>query len=81
VQTHAWVEALMPAAGEHGEPVWVGGDPTNRQLAGEAHVKIGHGRNYADVPPTKGVYFGSSTATLTASVRMTKLNPAASAKA
>ena len=44
-------------------------------------MKIGHGRNYADVPPTKGVYFGSSTATLTASVKMTKLNPAASAKA
>ena len=33
---------LAPAA--RGEPVWVGADPTNRRLAGETHVKIGHGR-------------------------------------
>jgi hypothetical protein len=30
-------------------------DPTNRTLAGETHVKIGHGRFYGDVPPIKGV--------------------------
>ncbi len=45
-------------APDGGEPVWVGADPTNRVLAGETHVKIGHGRHYADVPPIKGVYRG-----------------------
>ncbi len=48
--------------GGHGEPVWVGADPTNRRLAGETHVKIGHGRLYADVPPVKGVYRGGADA-------------------
>jgi len=43
VDTHAWLEALLPA---EGAPVWVGFDPTNSGRAGEAHVKIGHGRHY-----------------------------------
>ena len=59
VETHAWLEALLPGGGQRGEPVWVGADPTNRRLAGETHVKIGHGRAYADVPPIKGVYRGA----------------------
>jgi len=74
-------EALLPAAGGGGEPVWVGADPTNRGLAGEQHVKIGHGRDYADVPPIKGVYRGGAQAQLAARVRMTRLDPATSARA
>ncbi len=79
VQTHAWLEALVPGAGTRGEPVWVGTDPTNRRLAGETHVKIGHGRRYADVPPIKGVYRGVAGAAFDARVTMTRLDPAASA--
>jgi transglutaminase-like putative cysteine protease len=81
VETHAWLEALLPGAGGRGEPVWVGADPTNRQLAGERHVKIGHGRQYADVPPVRGVYQGSAGAQLEASVHMTRLDPQAGARA
>ena len=81
VETHAWLEALLPAGGQRGEPVWVGADPTNRRLAGETHVKIGHGRRYSDVPPIKGVYRGTATAELEASVTMTRLDPQASARA
>jgi transglutaminase-like putative cysteine protease len=81
VLTHAWLEALLPGAGGRGEPIWVGADPTNRGLAGQNHVKIGHGRAYADVPPIKGVYRGTAGADLEASVRMTRLDPAASARA
>jgi transglutaminase-like putative cysteine protease len=72
VDTHAWLEALLPVAGD-GEPIWVGADPTNRGLASERHVKIGHGRHYADVPPIKGVYRGTANAELDARVTMTKL--------
>jgi transglutaminase-like putative cysteine protease len=72
VDTHAWLEALLPVA-DGGDPVWVGADPTNRVLAGETHVKIGHGRYYADVPPIKGVYRGGASAKLNASVTMTRL--------
>ncbi len=84
VDTHAWLEALLPSEAVGGDPVWVGADPTNRGLAGERHVKIGHGRHYADVPPIKGVYRGVATATLDASVEMTRLDgldPAAIARA
>ncbi|WP_354700978.1 hypothetical protein DSM112329_01272 [Paraconexibacter sp. AEG42_29] len=81
VHTHAWVEALMPGTDGHGEPVWVGADPTNRRLAGETHVKVGHGRNYTDVPPVKGVYRGNASTELSASVQMTRLDPASSARA
>ncbi|MGZ4275708.1 MAG: transglutaminase family protein [Solirubrobacteraceae bacterium] len=81
VDTHAWLEALVPGAGARGEPAWVGADPTNRRPAGETHVKIGHGRHYADVPPIKGVYRGGAEAELEASVTMTRLDPQASARA
>jgi transglutaminase-like putative cysteine protease len=80
VDTHAWLEVLLPDGGERREPVWVGVDPTNRARAGERYVKIGHGRHYDDVPPTKGVYRGGP-AELSASVVMTRLDPATSARA
>jgi transglutaminase-like putative cysteine protease len=71
VDTHAWVEALVPG---DGEPVWVGIDPTNRKLAGEEHVKIGHGRHYGDVAPIRGVYKGSAvTSEHAVNVKMTRL--------
>ena len=54
----------------------LGADPTNRGLAGETHVKIGHGRHYPDVPPIKGVYRGVANAKLDASVTMTRLTSA-----
>jgi transglutaminase-like putative cysteine protease len=77
VDTHAWLEALMPGGSDPGkpeqDPIWVGVDPTNRVLAGETHVKIGHGRYYADVPPIKGVYRGQASAKLDASVTMTRV--------
>jgi transglutaminase-like putative cysteine protease len=72
VDTHAWLEALLPVPGG-GEPIWVGADPTNRGLAAANHVKIGHGRHYADVPPIKGVYRGTASATHDARVTMTRL--------
>ena len=81
VETHAWIEALLPSEGGRGEPVWVGFDPTNRRAAGETHVKIGHGRHYPDVPPVKGVFRGIATADLDARVTMTRLDPQASARA
>jgi transglutaminase-like putative cysteine protease len=52
--THAWVEALLPDLG------WVGFDPTNNLIAEDRHVRVAIGRDYADVPPTRGVYKGAS---------------------
>jgi transglutaminase-like putative cysteine protease len=75
VDTHAWVEALLP--GPDGDFVWVGLDPTNRCLTGERHVKIGHGRFYSDVPPIRGVYRGGSTTGLDVTVKMQRLDATA----
>ncbi len=81
VDTHAWLEALLPGSDGHGEPVWVGADPPNRNLADGALVKIGHGRDYFDVPPVKGLYMGGAASTLKATVTMSRLDPQAGAKA
>jgi transglutaminase-like putative cysteine protease len=84
VDTHAWLEVLLPGDSNppaHGEPVWVGADPTNRRFAGETHVKIGHGRFYADVPPVKGLYLGGATSQLNVAVSMSRLDPQAGARA
>jgi transglutaminase-like putative cysteine protease len=60
--THAWAEALLPGVG------WMGFDPTNDLLAGERHIKVAIGRDYADVPPTRGVYKGETASELSVSV-------------
>ena len=62
--THAWVEALLPQLG------WVGFDPTNRLVAGERHIRTAIGRDYADVPPTRGVFRGQTASELTVAVRV-----------
>lgn len=50
--THAWVEIMVPGIG------WVGLDPTNNVEALENHIRVGTGRDYADVSPVQGVYRG-----------------------
>jgi transglutaminase-like putative cysteine protease len=81
VATHAWLEVLLPGAGARGEPAWVGADPTNGGLAGETHVKIGHGRFYSDVAPVKGLFLGCASSEVTAAVTMSRLDPKAGARA
>lgn len=60
--THAWVEAWLPGAG------WIGFDPTNNLLPSERHIRTAIGRDYADVPPTRGVFKGEAATKLTVSV-------------
>ena len=48
--SHAWVELFLPGSG-----VWKGFDPTNDILVADQHIKIAVGRDYADVPPTRGL--------------------------
>ena len=62
--THAWVEALLPELG------WVGFDPTNNLLAGQRHIRVAVGRDYADVPPTRGVFKGAAESELSVAVQV-----------
>jgi transglutaminase-like putative cysteine protease len=64
--THAWIEALLPGLG------WVGVDPTNDIMAGERHIAVAIGRDYADVPPTRGVFKGDAGSELSVAVSVTR---------
>lgn len=63
--THAWIEAYLPELG------WVGLDPTNHLITGERHIRTAIGRDYADVPPTHGIFRGRTASELTVAVRVT----------
>lgn len=62
--THAWVEAWLPEWG------WIGFDPTNNVLVQDRHIRVAIGRDYADVPPTRGVFTGHAESELSVSVRV-----------
>lgn len=56
--SHAWVEAYLGEAG------WVEFDPTNNLLGCDRHIRVAVGRDYADVPPTRGVHRGEAESEL-----------------
>jgi transglutaminase-like putative cysteine protease len=63
-ESHAWVEWFC------GE--WHGYDPTNGIEIGDRHVRVGHGRDYTDVAPLRGVYSGAAGSELFVSVSITR---------
>ena len=65
-ESHAWVEAWL------GD--WWAFDPTNDSPVGERHVVVARGRDYADVPPLKGVYSGGGSQSLGVVVEVTRLS-------
>jgi transglutaminase-like putative cysteine protease len=63
---HAWV--LVGCGDDVG---WLGLDPTNGIFAGDDHVVLAIGRDYADVAPIDGVIFASGGQRLEVSVSVT----------
>lgn len=63
-ESHAWVEWFCGS--------WHGYDPTNRIDIGDRHVRVGHGRDYTDVTPLRGVYAGNGRSELFVSVSITR---------
>lgn len=65
-ESHAWLEWW--------DGQWSAYDPTNHKALDDSHVRVGHGRDYRDVPPLKGMLTGgSSTESLDVTVEITRL--------
>lgn len=64
-QSHAWVEYWAGS--------WTPLDPTSLAPVGERHVVVARGRDYADVPPLKGIYHGPAGGDMTVTVQVTRL--------
>lgn len=57
--SHAWLSVLVPGTG------WVDIDPTNNTFVDQRFVTTAWGRDYADVPPLKGIVVGPPGASST----------------
>ncbi|MBC7000397.1 transglutaminase family protein [Cytophaga sp. FL35] len=67
--SHAWFSIFIPGFG------WVDFDPTNNMIPMNQHIVVGWGRDYYDVPPLKGVVFGSGKSKLKVMVDITAAQP------
>jgi transglutaminase-like putative cysteine protease len=56
--THAWAAVWIPQ--QPGQFEWLGLDPTNDQLVDQRYIIVGRGRDYADVPPLRGIIYTNS---------------------
>lgn len=66
--SHAWFSVFIPHFG------WVDFDPTNNQIPLNQHIVVGWGRDYYDVPPLKGVVYGSGSSKLKVAVDISRRN-------
>jgi transglutaminase-like putative cysteine protease len=64
-ESHAWVEYWAGS--------WRACDPTSGAPVRERHVVVARGRDYADIPPLKGVYHGAPASALDVTVEVTRL--------
>ena len=62
IATHAWVEVLLPESGLGGRSDIEGG---------LRHVRVAIGRDYVDVPATRGVFKGGAASSLEVAVEVT----------
>jgi transglutaminase-like putative cysteine protease len=56
--THAWAAVWTPQP--PGQFEWLGLDPTNDKMVDERYIIVGRGRDYADVPPLRGIIYTNS---------------------
>ena len=64
-ESHAWVEYWTGS--------WHAVDPTTNVPVQERHVVVARGRDYADIPPLKGIYHGAPGGALKVTVEVTRL--------
>lgn len=62
--SHAWVDVFVPGPG------WISLDPTHDGRQTDHYVRLAVGRDYSDVPPTRGVYKGAGRESMAVDVRV-----------
>jgi transglutaminase-like putative cysteine protease len=65
--SHAWLDAYVAGRG------WVSLDPTHNKIQTRQHVRVAVGRDYADVPPTRGIFTGNAKEALQVDVTVQRL--------
>ena len=68
--SHAWFSVLVPDLG------WVDFDPTNNTIPGEQHITTAIGRDFHDVTPMRGIFYGGGAHDLTVAVDVDRLEEA-----
>jgi transglutaminase-like putative cysteine protease len=65
--SHAWVSVFVPDLG------WIDFDPTNNRIPRDQHITLGWGRDFSDVTPLKGIFFGGGQSELEVTVDVVRL--------
>ena len=65
--SHAWFSLFVPGVG------WVDFDPTNDQVPREQHITVAVGRDFQDVTPVRGVFYGGGEHELDVAVDVERL--------
>jgi transglutaminase-like putative cysteine protease len=65
--SHAWVDVHIEGEG------WLSLDPTHNREQTAEYVRVAIGRDYADVPPTRGIFVGNAKETMDVKVTVNAL--------
>lgn len=66
--SHAWFSLFVPGSG------WADFDPTNDQVPREQHITVAVGRDFQDVTPLRGVFYGGGEHELEVAVDVNRVD-------
>ncbi|MGQ4600811.1 transglutaminase N-terminal domain-containing protein [Nocardia sp. R6R-6] len=74
--THAWAAVWVRGGDDHDrDGHWIDLDPTNDQFGDERYITVAWGRDYADVPPLRGIiYTDAKDSAITVSVDVSEVD-------